>query len=577
MSCCLDFAAHIVEAIWPTSSVYTHTETGSGGILPLRIFIQETLRRSRSSYSTLQVALYYLILVRPEIPANLDFTMEQRLPEGSTRYDDYTIRVLQCGRRMFLAALILASKYLQDRNFSARAWSKISGLSVSELNQNERSFLHAVNFELHITEEVFNRWTDVVMKLTPPGPPSLPGRCHSPEYGLQCERFKKLILKLWPGLEDIHKILPRRRRSSPPVTPRSEDFLIVPRESLERASNSADEGSDTPSTPRSHRVSSAVLPVPRPTVVPSVLEPKPPAARVPVPAVPAFGLLPTPRLTPQSNGFNTPAVSAVSQLLGKRSSMEFAMAQASTSTAAQVLEKWPASTFTPPQACFTARRSSLANSISTSTSTASSPESMISDSSQTSRSSSISSASGLVSAPSSKLDVQARCRLAKLCSERLSLRPTIATVPEDYEENCLTASPEMYTGPVGKDICDLSLGSPMTLQKLLNPQGGQDGVAPIQLQLPASTAGTKRNRPSSDDNLLQDNVRELLKREPTWSDALVRARASLKTSVPESLQVPVRSTLGGGRKRLCCSAEVPLMHPSMNGPAGPGMWRGILN
>jgi hypothetical protein len=34
----------------------------------LRTFIQETLRRSRTSYSTLQVALYYLIKVKPHVP-----------------------------------------------------------------------------------------------------------------------------------------------------------------------------------------------------------------------------------------------------------------------------------------------------------------------------------------------------------------------------------------------------------------------------------------------------------------------------------------------------------------------------
>jgi hypothetical protein len=39
------------------------------------------------------------------------------------------VRAKQCGRRMFLAALILSSKSLQDRNYSARAWSKISGLN----------------------------------------------------------------------------------------------------------------------------------------------------------------------------------------------------------------------------------------------------------------------------------------------------------------------------------------------------------------------------------------------------------------------------------------------------------------
>jgi len=81
--------------------------------------------------------------------------------------DAHSIRALQCGRRMFLSALILASKYLQDRNYSARAWSKISGLNTLEINQNEMAFLLAVNWELHITDAVFQRWTDIVLKYTP--------------------------------------------------------------------------------------------------------------------------------------------------------------------------------------------------------------------------------------------------------------------------------------------------------------------------------------------------------------------------------------------------------------------------
>ena len=87
----------------------------------MKTFIQETLRRAKTSYSTLQVALYYLILLKDHLP-NRDFTQEQ--PQ------DEDCRAMQCGRRMFLSALILASKYLQDRNYSTRAWGKISGLAA---------------------------------------------------------------------------------------------------------------------------------------------------------------------------------------------------------------------------------------------------------------------------------------------------------------------------------------------------------------------------------------------------------------------------------------------------------------
>ncbi|KAK6533262.1 hypothetical protein TWF694_002215 [Orbilia ellipsospora] len=155
----VDTAAQIVEAIWPAPMIQKPCESSLGRVLPLRTFIQETLRRSRTSYSTLQVALYYLFVIRPFIVID-DSCVS--LPDSF-----HDVRALQCGRRMFLAALILASKYLQDRNYSARAWSKISGLNISEINANELAFLTTVNWKLHISDQIFDKWTKIVLKCTP--------------------------------------------------------------------------------------------------------------------------------------------------------------------------------------------------------------------------------------------------------------------------------------------------------------------------------------------------------------------------------------------------------------------------
>jgi len=67
---------------------------------------------------------------------------------------------------MFLAALMLASKYLQDRNFSARAWSKISGLRAQEITYNELVFLKAIDWKLHMNQELFGSWTNIVDQCT---------------------------------------------------------------------------------------------------------------------------------------------------------------------------------------------------------------------------------------------------------------------------------------------------------------------------------------------------------------------------------------------------------------------------
>ena len=192
---CIDSSAQIVEAIWPLSSVVCRTEMGSKGVLPLRTFIQETLRRSRTSYSTLQVALYYLILIKAHVPQH-DFTMEQPV-------DDHCNRALQCGRRMFLAASILASKYLQDRNYSARAWSKICGLNTIEINRNETAFLLAVNWKLHITETVFQKWSDIMLRFTSnkPGGPSAIRSCSD------AATWKAIVVQLTPELDNMDYIL----------------------------------------------------------------------------------------------------------------------------------------------------------------------------------------------------------------------------------------------------------------------------------------------------------------------------------------------------------------------------------
>jgi Cyclin len=64
---------------------------------------------------------------------------------------------------MFLAAVIVASKYLQDRNYSNRAWAKISGLPVKEINANEFVFLKVAKYDLYVGECLYKRWSGVLL------------------------------------------------------------------------------------------------------------------------------------------------------------------------------------------------------------------------------------------------------------------------------------------------------------------------------------------------------------------------------------------------------------------------------
>lgn len=505
-------------------------------MLPLRTFIQETLRRSRTSYSTLQVALYYLILIKSHVPKH-DFTMEQ--PD-----DVASLRALQCGRRMFLAALILASKYLQDRNYSARAWSKISGLKVCEINTNEMAFLAAVNWKLHITDPVWDRWQEIVLRHTPSNPPPSPGACIP-------NTWRAIIPRLTPEL-DIVDVAPKT-----PVTPaRPELRSQLSQYSRSPLSDGAGSQESTP-TPTHYKV-------------PRFLEPKPDLLP-PTPSLARLGPLPTPALTPQSIASSTPAAS-VYGFGSRRPSMCTAMAQAQSSSLARTcVDQYNPSIRNGLEAYhFPSRRPSLAPST---TSSASSPESMITDNSRSSRASSISSVSSAGWAPNqAKLARLATCRSARLPF------PTLSKCKEQYEY----APSEPMSSPdlEGFHIDDMETAP---------------AKADSPLSIPAATqASRKRGRSSVD---LQNNVRHLLHgsrstsflRGPTTvlpDRSLAQPffytheRTHSSGHGPKGLQsprhiLPERRTpyqKDFGKKRTCCGTEAAQAFRR----EGPGMWEGVL-
>lgn len=176
--------------IWPEADA---SKVFQAPVLTLRYFIRETLRRSGTSYSTLQLTLYYLTLIKPhaaEARSSLpsDDTTTRSCPnlvqtesstsrsssdvagtgsaaEGTSSFDESS-RSLCCGRRMFLAALILASKFLQDRNFTARAWSRVTGLATNDIVGNERTFLLMIRWNLHLGQSEFAHWSSIIMRCT---------------------------------------------------------------------------------------------------------------------------------------------------------------------------------------------------------------------------------------------------------------------------------------------------------------------------------------------------------------------------------------------------------------------------
>lgn len=132
----------IISTIWPEAN-------NTAERIPLKNFIKESLRRSRTCYSTFQVALYYLILLKES--------------KTSSSVSNENNKIISCGRRAFLTSLIIASKYLQDRNYTIKAWSAITGLSTTEIRNHELEFLKLVDWKVHVQPSVYNRWSSILL------------------------------------------------------------------------------------------------------------------------------------------------------------------------------------------------------------------------------------------------------------------------------------------------------------------------------------------------------------------------------------------------------------------------------
>lgn len=141
----VDANAMAIESIWNMKIT-----SNNMNVVPLRTFIQEVLKRSRTTYSTLQTALFYLFRIRSSIVSHLS-RMHHRQPYWEDAY-------VSCGRRMFLASLVVASKFVQDKTYRNSAWAKIAGLPVSEINAAERIFLNMIDYQLYISQPTFEQW-----------------------------------------------------------------------------------------------------------------------------------------------------------------------------------------------------------------------------------------------------------------------------------------------------------------------------------------------------------------------------------------------------------------------------------
>ncbi|CBQ70956.1 conserved hypothetical protein [Sporisorium reilianum SRZ2] len=173
VDCLVDAACRTLDRVWNASAPGSSCELAKGkNALPLQVFVRETLRRGRTSCSTLQAALLYCVRLGQAAEQSKQFSLKQSTRAAGVEVNVETqasspllgmtkeeLCLIRCPRRMFLASIITAAKFVQDRCYSNKAWSKISGLPVKDLGKLERAFLKAIDYRLMVPEGDWEDWT----------------------------------------------------------------------------------------------------------------------------------------------------------------------------------------------------------------------------------------------------------------------------------------------------------------------------------------------------------------------------------------------------------------------------------
>ncbi|RKO88712.1 hypothetical protein BDK51DRAFT_51682 [Blyttiomyces helicus] len=141
-----DLAAYLATLLWEHAAptplahefIIAHPRHAA-----FRGFVAHLLERTEVSLSTVLLALKYMqrMAREPGSPA-----AHQPLATA------------------FLAALLLANKFLDDGSFTNAAWADAGGIPVADLNRAEWEALEAIEFELAVSEEEYMGWIVAVSK-----------------------------------------------------------------------------------------------------------------------------------------------------------------------------------------------------------------------------------------------------------------------------------------------------------------------------------------------------------------------------------------------------------------------------
>ncbi|KAJ2709277.1 PHO85 cyclin-5 [Coemansia spiralis] len=66
--------------------------------------------------------------------------------------------VTKCGRRMFVAALISASKFMYDQTYPNKSWNRITKLPPRQISDMERAFLDMIDYRLYVDSDTYDKF-----------------------------------------------------------------------------------------------------------------------------------------------------------------------------------------------------------------------------------------------------------------------------------------------------------------------------------------------------------------------------------------------------------------------------------
>ncbi|KAG8690984.1 hypothetical protein FRC11_007627 [Ceratobasidium sp. 423] len=131
------------QSALPTPPASPAPKTSVPAIAPhvMHWFIVELLRRSHTSAPVIRAALAYIARAAPEIRRAITDSDDESSAMDSPLLDP---------RRVYLAAVILGSKFLLDRTYTNKTWAGVSGLEALEVGRCERALAEALQWRLWI-------------------------------------------------------------------------------------------------------------------------------------------------------------------------------------------------------------------------------------------------------------------------------------------------------------------------------------------------------------------------------------------------------------------------------------------